>query len=85
MKILFGSAELSPYVRTGGLGDAVAGLATALASDHQVTVAVPGYAEIGAQGRKLPGKPWRRRRDAGEECTVGGTSEKGDPHHIAIG
>jgi starch synthase len=63
MEILFGSAELSPYVRTGGLGDAVAGLAGALASDHQVTVAVPGYADVGVQGRKLPGKPWRRRRD----------------------
>ena len=63
MKILFGSAELSPYVRTGGLGDAVAGLARALARDHQVTVAVPGYADVAVQGRKLPGKPWRRMVD----------------------
>jgi starch synthase len=60
MKILFGAAELSPFVRTGGLGDAVAGLARALASSHEVTVAIPGYADVTTQGRKLPRRPWRR-------------------------
>ena len=59
MKILFASAELAPFVRTGGLGDAVAGLAGAVAGlGHEVTVAVPGYALIDDQG--VDGAPWRR-------------------------
>lgn len=44
MKILLASAELAPFVSTGGLGDVVAGLAGALVrSGHDVTVAVPDY------------------------------------------
>jgi len=53
MKILFAAAEFSPYVRTGGLGNAVAGLAHALSVDHDVTVAVPGYRDADAPGRLL--------------------------------
>ena len=67
MKILFGAAEFSPFVRTGGLGNAVAGLAHALSTDHQVTVAVPGYRDTDALGRKVPGEPWRRYMDRGVE------------------
>lgn len=63
MKILFASAELAPFVRTGGLGNAVAGLAHAVAADHDVTVAVPAYREADTPGRKVSGKPWRRHRD----------------------
>ena len=44
MRLLFAAAECSPYARTGGLGDAVAGLAKAMASlGHDVTVAIPDY------------------------------------------
>lgn len=67
MKILFASAELAPFVRTGGLGNAVAGLAHAVASDHDVTVAVPGYRDADTPGRKIPGLPWRRHRDGNVE------------------
>jgi len=63
MRILFVSAEFAPYVRTGGLGNAVAGLAHAVAADHEVTVAVPGYRDADAPGRKVSGRPWRRHRD----------------------
>jgi len=59
VRILFATAELAPFVRTGGLGDAVAGLAGAVAGlGHEVTVAVPGYAVIDDQG--VDGAPWRR-------------------------
>src|SRR5665811_2530367 len=63
MKILFASAELAPFVRTGGLGNAVAGLAHAMSSDHDVTVAVPGYRDANAPGRKVTGRAWRRHQD----------------------
>jgi starch synthase len=44
VRILFVSSELSPWLSTGGLGDAVAGLAHCLAdhAHHDVTVFVPG-------------------------------------------
>jgi len=44
MKIVHVASELFPYVKTGGLADAVAALATALANaDHEVAVFIPGY------------------------------------------
>lgn len=44
MKILFSSSELAPLAQSGGLGDAVSGLARALgAVGHEVIVVVPGY------------------------------------------
>ncbi len=44
MRLLFAAAECSPFARTGGLGDAVAGLAKAVAAGgHDVTVAIPDY------------------------------------------
>ena len=47
MKVLVSAAEYAPLVRTGGLGNAVAGISEALASrGHELTVAIPGYAEI---------------------------------------
>ena len=56
MKILFAAAELSPLVRTGGLGDAVAGLAWALArKGHDITVAIPAYADMSPYGLQVPG------------------------------
>ena len=44
MKIVHVASELFPYVKTGGLADAVASLAGTLAdSGHEVSVFLPGY------------------------------------------
>jgi starch synthase len=44
MKVMFVSSELAPLVQSGGLGDAVSGLARALGgAGHHVTCVVPGY------------------------------------------
>lgn len=44
MRILFATAELAPLCQSGGLGEAVSGLARALSSrGHEVICAVPGY------------------------------------------
>ncbi len=44
MKIVHAASELFPYVKTGGLADAVAALAGALADNgHEVSVFLPGY------------------------------------------
>ncbi len=47
MKIVHVASELFPYVKTGGLADAVGSLAGMLAdSGHEVTVFVPGYRSV---------------------------------------
>ncbi len=47
MKIVHAASELFPYVKTGGLADAVASLAGALVDrGHEVTVFVPGYRDV---------------------------------------
>ena len=44
LRLVFASAELAPLLRTGGLGDAVAGLAAALvARGHEVTCLLPAW------------------------------------------
>ncbi len=44
MRIVFATAELAPLVQSGGLGDAVTGLALALAArGHAVTCVLPAY------------------------------------------
>lgn len=49
MKLLFAAAELAPLARTGGLGEAVAGLARALGErGHAVTCCLPGYLGVRA-------------------------------------
>jgi starch synthase len=54
LRLVFASAELSPLVRTGGLGEAVAGLATALAArGHEVTCLLPAWRGA-AQGPDAP-------------------------------
>lgn len=56
LRIVFASAELAPLVRTGGLGEAVAGLASALAArGHAVTCLMPAWrtATQGADAPKL--------------------------------
>ena len=53
MKVLLAASELSPLARTGGLGEAVAGLAKALSeSDVDVTVAIPRYQDIEHLGKR---------------------------------
>jgi starch synthase len=60
MKILFAAAEFAPFVRTGGLGNAVSGLASALAAQgHSVTAAIPAYRLVREQGKLIGGGPWR--------------------------
>ncbi len=70
LRILFASAELSPLVRSGGLGDAVAGLAGALArAGHAVTVAIPAYRHLASVGQA--GDVWRRHRlDTGVDVVL---------------
>ena len=47
MKIVHVASELFPYVKTGGLADAVASLAGALADNgHEVSVFLPGYRAV---------------------------------------
>ncbi|HVU36235.1 MAG TPA: glycogen synthase GlgA [Opitutaceae bacterium] len=44
MKIVHAASEMFPYMKTGGLADAVGALAAALANDgHEVSVFLPGY------------------------------------------
>ena len=44
MKIVHVASELFPYMKTGGLADAVSALAAALADeDHEISVFLPGY------------------------------------------
>ncbi len=44
MRILLATSEVFPLVKTGGLADAVAGLATALAAQgHELRIALPAY------------------------------------------
>src|SRR5476651_278188 len=44
MKIVHAASEIFPYIKTGGLADAVGALADALANDgHAVSVFLPGY------------------------------------------
>ncbi len=47
MRILFLASELAPLAQTGGLGEAVAGLATELVRlGHDVCCALPGYRDL---------------------------------------
>jgi len=61
VRLLLASAECSPYVRTGGLGDAVAGLAQALTRRGiDITVAIPAYSDISPFGLSTPGSTDRQ-------------------------
>ncbi len=65
MKLLMAAAECSPLARTGGMGEAVAGLAQAMvAHGIEVTVAVPRYRdlqEIGAPATDAPVPAYRSK------------------------
>ncbi len=56
MRVLVATAELSPLARTGGLGDAVAGLSRALVeAGVDVTVVMPRYQSLAGLGDRGPG------------------------------
>jgi len=58
LRILSASAELAPLAQSGGLGDAVSGLAHALAArGHDVACVMPGYRSSLAAYATLPGTP----------------------------
>ncbi len=58
MKLLMAAAECSPLARTGGMGEAVAGLAKALAGQGiEVTVAIPRYRHLGDTGTAAADAP----------------------------
>lgn len=56
MKVLFASAEVAPFSKTGGLGDVAASLPKALgARGHEVVVLTPLYGSISREGlERLP-------------------------------
>lgn len=54
MKLLIAATEFSPLARTGGLGEAVSGIAHAMAKlGHDVTVAMPGYRHLRGVGQEV--------------------------------
>ncbi len=56
LRVLMAAAECSPLARTGGLGEAVAGLARALLNrDLDVAVAIPRYRHLQDLGVEQPG------------------------------
>jgi starch synthase len=60
MKVLMACAEFAPLAKTGGLADAVTGLADTLAGrGHDVRVLLPRYAHLAAAGKPL--RPVGRR------------------------
>ncbi len=77
MHIAHVAAEMSPFVKVGGLGDVVGSLPLAQVRDgHQVTVVLPGYGPLlwsqGLQGRT--GAPVAARYD--------GVPIRGEVHHL---
>ena len=63
MKIVLAASELFPYVKTGGLADAVGSLASTLAdAGHEVSVFVPGYrALLDHKDAQKAERRWRLR------------------------
>jgi starch synthase len=76
MRILFVSSECSPLASTGGLGDAVAGLAHMLIRDHDVTLWLPGTPAILAANPHV---------DNSVTVTAMGRTAHGDVHAAAFG
>ncbi len=55
MRIVHAASEMFPYIKTGGLADAVAALAGALADKgHEVAIFIPGYRSV-LEGHLGPG------------------------------
>ncbi|MDB6093737.1 MAG: glycogen/starch synthase, ADP-glucose type [Verrucomicrobia bacterium] len=73
MKIVHAASELFPYVKTGGLADAVASLAGTLAEHgHEISVFVPGYrAALEHPDAALAEKILRLKIEMGDEFLSG--------------
>jgi starch synthase len=64
MRIVFAASEMSPFARTGGLGDALEGLPATLADrGHEVSVCLPCY-------RALRHDPSLKVRETGVELSI---------------
>lgn len=71
MRLLMASAECSPLARTGGMGEAVAGLAKAMAGrGPEVTVAIPRYRHLREIGRRDRSSPVAAYYSHVEDVTV---------------
>lgn len=78
MKILMVSSELAPLAKTGGLADAVAGLARALStSGHEVLVLMPRYAHLPRAGSKS-------KQRAGRAIRFIELKDPGSPYRICL-
>ena len=67
MKIVHAASELFPYIKTGGLADAVGALTAALADNgHEVSVFLPGY-RAALEHRDAAGaeRKWRLKIEMG--------------------
>lgn len=73
MKIVLAASELFPYVKTGGLADAVGSLATTLAdAGHDVSVFVPGYrALLDHKDAQTAERRWRLKIEMGQQFLSG--------------
>jgi len=73
LRVVFAASELAPLAQTGGLGDAVAGLAAALAArGHRVTCLLPAYASALAHPACPALEPGRGARiETGDGALVG--------------
>jgi starch synthase len=74
MKLLMAAAECSPLARTGGMGEAVAGLAKAMtARGIEVTIALPRYRhlrETGTPAADTPVPAYRYRLDGADVLLI---------------
>ena len=73
MKIVHAASELFPYIKTGGLADAVGALTAALADNgHEVSVFLPGY-RAALEHRDAAGaeRKWRLKIEMGDQFLSG--------------
>lgn len=73
MKIVLAASELYPYVKTGGLADAVGSLAVTLAdAGHEVAVFLPGYrAVVDHKDAARAERRWRLKIEMGTQFLSG--------------
>jgi len=81
MKIVHVASELFPFIKTGGLADAVAALTKQLASfGHEVAVILPGYREVLEHPDFAPAQPEFEIR-----VEMGGEFLRGDVLMLSLG
>jgi starch synthase len=73
MKIVHAASEVYPYIKTGGLADAVGALSSTFANrDHEVSVFLPGYrAALAHPGAAEAQRKFRLRIEMGEQYLSG--------------